>query len=160
MLLPAWTQAQNPPRRWTAQGPGFSHAQRNSSLAHVPALILAGTGSSPAASELNDSGPLSRLAHFGMFWAGHLSSSSQHSKEEPEDYKLFGSAAVRDPYSSCTSVPRLTKFFFCLTMKHCWWAAFQPCLSASSNSRVLDTGWVYGRVGIQMENLLKIIMRC
>lgn len=34
LLLPSWTQAQLPPCRWTAQGQGFSHVQRKSSLAY------------------------------------------------------------------------------------------------------------------------------
>lgn len=134
-----------------------------SSLAHglgASTLTLAGTSASSAASELNYSGPLSRLARFDMLWAGHFSSSSEQGKEEPEDYKLFGSVAVRHPYSSCTLVPRLTMFSFPFAKIHCWWAAFQPGLSASSDPRALHTGWAYSGVGIKRESLPKLIMRC
>lgn len=112
LLLPSWTQAQIPPCRWTAQGQGFSHVQRKSSLVYglgAFAQMLAGTSTSSAALELNDSGPSSRLAPFDMLWAGCFSSSSKQGEEEPEDYKPFGSAAVMDPYSSRTLVLRLTK---------------------------------------------------
>lgn len=70
------------------------------------ALTLARTRVGSAASALNDSDPSSRLACFGTLWPWCFSSSSEQGQEEPEDYKPFGSADVRDPYSSHTLVPR------------------------------------------------------